>query len=66
MIFEATTLEEADTLAMAEEFDPITDSPQFYFSFAGDGMTACTYMGCQEISKAEMEFLERVGLAYRK
>jgi hypothetical protein len=66
VIFEAETAEEADKRAEAEEFDPETDSPTFYFSFAGDGMTACKNMGCVEISRAEMEFLERVGLAYRR
>ena len=66
VIFEAETAEEAGKLAEAEEFAPETDSPQFYFSFAGDGMTGCKHEWCVEISKTEMEFLERVGLAYRK
>ncbi len=66
VIFEAETAEEASTMADAEEFAPETDSPKFYFSFAGDGMTGCKNTGCIEISKKEMAFLERVGLAYRK
>lgn len=65
VIFEAETPEEAHKLAAAEEFAPETDAPKFYFSFAGDGLTACKNRRCQEISTPEMEFLERVGLAYR-
>jgi hypothetical protein len=66
VIFEAETPEEAYKLAEAEEFAPETDAPTFYFSFAGDGLTACKHRSCQEITKEEMAFLERVGLAYRK
>ncbi len=66
VIFEAETAEEAGKLAEAEEFAPETDSPQFYFSFAGDGMTGCKNTSCQEITKSEMAFLDRVGLVYRK
>lgn len=66
VIFEAETAKQADKLADAEEYDPDTDNAKFYFSFAGDGTTACRNTGCREISKEQMEFLERVGLAYRK
>ena len=66
VIFEAETAEEAYELADAEEYDPDTDNAKFYFSFCGDGMTACTNTGCQEITKKQVEFLERVGLAYRR
>ena len=65
LILQAESHEEAYQLAEAEEYDPDTDDPKFHFSFAGDGMTGCKNTGCQEISTAEMEFLERVGLAYR-
>jgi hypothetical protein len=66
VIFEAESTEEAYKMAEAEGFEPETDSPKFYFSFAGDGMTGCKNMGCREISKEQMEFLEQVGLAFRK
>jgi hypothetical protein len=66
IIFAAETAAEACKMAETEEFDPATDSPAFYFSYGGDGMTACKNTGCQEISKEEMEFLERVRLAYKK
>jgi hypothetical protein len=66
VIFEAETAEKAYTMADAEEYEPESDSPKFYFSFGGDGMTACKYRSCQEISEEVMKFLERVGLAYRK
>jgi hypothetical protein len=66
VILEAQTLEEAYAMAEAEEYDPATDSPAYYFSFAGDGLTACKNMGCREISKEQMAFLEQVGLAFRK
>jgi hypothetical protein len=65
VILEAETADEAYKLADAEEFAPDTDSPRFYFSFGGDGLTACKNTGCIEISTEEMAFLERVGLAYR-
>ena len=60
------TAEEAYKLAEAEEYTPETDAERFYFSFAGDGLTACNNIGCREISTEEMQFLDRVGLAYRK
>ena len=66
VIFEAETAKEAYRMADAEEFDPLTDNKRFYFSFDGDGMSACRSRGCQEISTEQMEFLESVGLAYRK
>lgn len=66
VIFEAETVEQAHTLADAEEYDPDTDNEKFYFSFGGDGMTACTNSGCQEITEEQVQFLERVGLAYRR
>ncbi len=66
LILEAETAEEAYRLADAEEFEPETDSDKFYFSYCGDGMTACKNRGCQEITPEQMQFLERVGLAYRK
>jgi hypothetical protein len=66
VIFEAKTAEEAYKLADAEEYNPETDNTTFYFSFGGDGMTACKNSGCQEISQEQMEFLEKVGLACRK
>ena len=66
VILEAETAEEAYKMADAEEYAPETDSEKFYFSFGGDGMTGCKNRGCQEISKTQMQFLERVGLAYRK
>jgi hypothetical protein len=65
VIFEAETAEDAYSLADAEEYEPETDTGAQYFSFAGDGMTACKNLGCIEISQEEMAFLERVGLAYR-
>jgi hypothetical protein len=65
VIFAAETAAEADRLAEAEEYEPETDAATHYFSFAGDGLTACKNMGCTEISQEEMAFLERVGLAYR-
>jgi len=52
--------------AKAEEYAPETDSETRYFSFAGDGLTACKYRGCREISKKQALFLEEVGLAYIK
>ena len=66
VIFEAETFDSACKLAEAEEFDPATDDARFYFSFGGDGMTACRNRGCTEISQEQMEFLESVGLAYRR
>jgi hypothetical protein len=66
VIFEAETLDAAWKLADSEEFDSATDQETFYFSFCGDGMTACRNRGCTEISQEQMEFLERVGLAYRR
>jgi hypothetical protein len=66
VIFEVETADRAYKLAEAEEYDPETDTTTFYFSFAGDGTTACRNTGCREISPAHMEFLERVGLASRK
>ncbi len=66
VIFEAETAEEAYRLADAEEFDPATDNTTFYFSYGGDGMTACSNRGCREITKEQMEFLEQAGLAYRR
>ncbi len=66
VIFEAKAAEEAYKLADAEEYDPETDNERFYFSFAGDGLTACKNRGCQAITEEQMEFLENVGLAYRK
>jgi hypothetical protein len=66
VIFEVETAEEAYKLAETEEFEPETDAPSFYFRFAGDGLTGCKNRGCTEISSSEMQFLERVGLAYRK
>ena len=65
VIFGTKTAEEAYNMAEAEEYEPDTDSQTRYFSFGGDGMTGCKNTGCQEISKREMQFLERVGLAYR-
>jgi hypothetical protein len=66
VIFEAETAEEAYKMADEEEFDPDTDNAKFYFSFAGDGETACRNRGCQEITEEQMQFLEQVGLAYRR
>ncbi len=66
VIFEAETPEAAYKMADAEEYDPDTDDAHYYFSFGGDGMTACRNRGCQEITEEQMKFLERVGLAYRK
>ena len=66
VIFAAETAAEADRLADAEEYEPEADAATQYFSFGGDGMTACKSRGCQEISTEEMAFLERTGLAYRK
>ena len=66
VIFEAQTAEEAYKLADAEEYDPDTDNAKFYFSFGGDGLTACECKSCQEITEEQMLFLERVGVAYRK
>ncbi|MGZ6236374.1 MAG: hypothetical protein ACXWMJ_03525 [Syntrophales bacterium] len=66
IIFAAETLAEAATMAEAEDYTPETDKQSFYFSFGGDGMTACENSGCQEVTKEHMEFLEQVGLAYRK
>jgi hypothetical protein len=63
---EAATEEEAYQLAEAEAYEPDTDTGTQYFSFAGDGMSACTYRHCQEITRQQMAFLERVGLAYRR
>jgi hypothetical protein len=53
-------------MAETEEYEPDTDSATPYFSFAGDGLTACKHRSCQEISQEQMEFLESVGLVYRK
>jgi hypothetical protein len=39
------TAEEAYKLAEAEEYMPETDAERFYFSFAGDGLTACKSRG---------------------
>jgi hypothetical protein len=66
VIFEAETADEAYAMADAEEYEPDTDSDTHYFSFGGDGMTACKNRGCQEISKEQVAFLEQVGLAYRR
>ena len=66
LILEAQTTDEAYRMADAEEFDPETDSEKFYFSYGGDGMTACRNQGCTEITEAEVKFLERVALAHRK
>lgn len=66
MIIEAETFDEACQIAEAEEYHPDKDNEKFYFSFGGDGMTACTNRVCQEITEEQMQFLERVGLAYRK
>ena len=66
VIFEAETAKEAYKMAEAEEHDPETDDEKFYFSYGGDGMTACRNRGCQEITEEQMKFLETVGLAYRK
>jgi hypothetical protein len=66
VIFEAETAAAAYAMADAEEYDPETDSDTHYFSFAGDGMTGCEFRACQEISREQVAFLERVGLAFRK
>ena len=66
VIFAVETAEAAYKLAEAEEYGPETDTTTFYFSFGGDGLTACKNKGCLEITKEQMEFLERVGLAHRK
>jgi hypothetical protein len=66
VIFEAETAEQAYKMADAEAFEPETDTGRQYFSFGGDGMTACKNRGCHEISKEQMQFLEYIGLAYRK
>ena len=66
VIFEAKTAATAYALAKAQEYEPFTDSDTYYFSFAGDGMTGCVFRACQEISREQMQFLERVGLAYRR
>jgi hypothetical protein len=66
VIFAAATADEAYTMADAEEYTPETDASKFHFSFGGDGLTACKSRGITEISTEEMQFLERVGLAYRR
>ncbi len=66
VIFEAETAEDAYIMADAEEYDPETDNAKFYFSYGGDGMTACKNSRCSEITEEQMHFLEQVGLAYRK
>lgn len=66
VIFEAETFDIACKLAEAEEFDPDTDNERLYFSFGGDGLTACKNTGCLEITQEQMKFLEKTGLAYRK
>ncbi len=66
VILQAQTPEEAYRKADAEEYEPETDTGQSYFSYCGDGLTACKNRSCVEISAAEMQFLERVGLAYRR
>jgi hypothetical protein len=66
VIFEAESAQHAYKMALAEEFEPDTDSEKCYLSYGGDGMISCKHVSCQEISKEEMQFLERVGLAYRK
>ena len=66
VIFEVETAEQAYKMADAEEYKPDTDNAKFYFSFCGDGMTACSNRGCQEITEEQVQFSERVGLAYRK
>ena len=66
LIIEAQTLDAAWKLADAEEFDPVTDDGSGHFSFCGDKLIACRNNGCSEITQEQMEFLERVGLAYRR
>ncbi len=66
VILEAQTAEDAYKRAEREEYEPETDSARRYFSYGGDGMPACKNPGCQAITHEEMQFLERVGLAYRK
>jgi len=66
LILEAETGEEAFKMADAQEYDPDTDDARLYFSFCGDGLSACKNNGCYEITKEQMEFLERIGLAHRK
>ncbi len=66
VIFEAETQDAAYELAEKEEYTPETDDIKFYFSYGGDGTTACRNRSCLEITKEQMTFLERVGLAYRK
>ncbi len=66
VIFAAETQEEAYRMADTEEYDPATDAGTFYFSFGGDGLTACKNRSCQEISFEQVKFLENTGLAYRK
>jgi hypothetical protein len=66
MIIEAQSIEEAGKIAESQEHDVDTDETEYkYFDF-GDGTTASENQGVEEISKKQMEFLEHVGLAYRK
>ncbi len=66
LILEAQTADDAYLMADTEEYDPETDHETFYFSYGGDGMTTCKNRTCTEMTAAEVKFLERVGLAYRK
>jgi hypothetical protein len=65
MIIEAKTMREAVKIAQKQEHDVDTDENERKYFDYGDGMTASQNNGVIEITKAEMEFLERVGLAYR-
>ncbi len=74
MIIVAKTFDEACKIAEVEEYSPDIEysdeeweEGKFrYFDFGGDGTTAAHTSGVHEISQEQMEFLERVGLAYRK
>jgi hypothetical protein len=64
-IIEAKTMKEAVGIAEAQDHDINTNEDEHkYFDF-GDGMTASQNNGVTEISKEQMEFIERVRLAYR-
>ena len=63
-VLEAKSFEAAEKIAKSQEHDTETSEAEHkYFDF-GDDMTAAENEIIVQISKAEMKFLARVGLAY--
>ena len=62
-LFRANALDEACVLAEKEQFDTTNYTGNEYFSY-GDGLTACKFRGCSEITEEDAGVLTKLGIVH--